>query len=296
LEERDKLHLIAEAAVKKTIIQIRKENQNPKNYYALNDPLNNNAGVFKNIEIGDGTANICYNYDEQSDQGIISYGVSDEERKININEMELPVLERLLRIVAGSDPIQAQELAASIIDWRDEDSELSIPSGSAEDQYYRNLEHPYEAKDAKFEVLEEVLLVKGMSEDIFTKIKKYITIYGDDKVNINTAPRTVLLALGLNGETTDKILNFRCGNDGLEGTADDNTLDNPSDIALRLSKLYPLTTAEMLQLDTISERYLTVNSYYFMIEALSRLNNRKNTGKVVCIVDEDGKILYWQEP
>jgi len=295
LEERDKLYLIAEAAVNKTIIQIRKENQNPKNYYALNDPLSNAPRAFQGIEIGDGTADICYNYDGQSAQGVIRYGALDEEGKININEIDLPVLERLLGIVVDSDQTQAQELAVSIIDWRDKDSELSNPSAGAEGRYYRSLEYPYKAKDAKFEVLEEVLLVEGMTEDIFTKVKKYITIYGDGKVNVNTAPRAVLLALGLSGENTDKILNFRYGNDGLEGTADDNIFDDPSGIASRLNKTYPLGDAEILQIDTISERYLTTSSHYFMIEARAQLNNRKNTARVVCIVDEGGKILYWQE-
>jgi len=285
------LYLIAEAAVNKTIVQIRKESQNPKNYYALNDPLSNDTSAFQGIEIGDGTVDICYNYDGQSAQGGIRYGAFDEEGKININEIDLAVLERLLRIVIDSDQMLAQELAVSIIDWRDKDSGLS----GAENQYYRGFEYPYKAKDAKFEVLKEVLLVEGMTEDIFTKIKKYITIYGDGKVNVNTAPRAVLLALGLSEKNTDKILNFRYGNDGLEGTVDDNIFDDPSGIASRLNKAYPLTDAEILQIDAISERYLTTSSHYFMIEALAKLNNRKNTARVVCIVDQGGKILYWQE-
>jgi type II secretory pathway component PulK len=296
LDERDKLHFVAEAAVKKAIVQIRKENLNPKNYYASNSPLGNNGGAFRDIEISDAIANICYNYGEQAEQEVIRYGLSDEERKININEIDSPVLERLFRIAAGSDAIQAQELAASIIDWRDKDSVVSIPSGSAEDQYYRTLDYPYEAGDGKFEVLEEVLLVKGMSEDIFTKIKKYITIYGDGRVNINTASGTVLLALGLSPEVVDKILNFRYGEDELEGTTDGGIFDNLSEAALRLNKPRPLTVAERLQFEEVCERYLNVNSHYFRIEVLAKLKNRKNTAKAVCIAGQDGKILSWQEP
>jgi len=48
------------------------------------------------------------------------------------------------------DDIEAQSLAASIVDFIDEDSNLSVPLGSTEDSYYHNLKEPYECKDDKF--------------------------------------------------------------------------------------------------------------------------------------------------
>jgi len=295
LDERDKSYLISEAGIKKAIVQIKKEK--PENNFTLNNPLSNNASLFKDIEIGDGKANICYNYYTEGEPARweTRYGVSDEESKININKISLPVLDRLFRIVLGFGEIEASELAAAIIDWRDSDSELSIPAGSAEDPYYRNLDYPYEAKDADFEVLEEVTLVKGITEGIFRKIENYITIYGDGKVNINTASQPVFLALGLNREIVDKILNFRCGEDGLEGTLDDNVFDTQADIVPRLSQIYHLNDAEISQLSSISERYFVTNSEYFMIESVARLNNKKNASTTTCVVDRSGKILSWQE-
>ena len=295
LDERDKLYLISEAGIKKAIVQIKKEK--PENNFTLNNPLSNNASLFKDMEIDDGKANICYNYyiEGEPARWETRYGVSDEESKININKISLPVLDRLFRIVLGFGEIEASELAAAIIDWRDSDSELSIPAGSAEDPYYRNLDYPYEAKDADFEVLEEVTLVKGITEGIFRKIENYITIYGDGKVNINTASQPVFLALGLNREIVDKILNFRCGEDGLEGTLDDNVFDTQADIVPRLSQIYHLNDAEISQLSSISERYFVTNSEYFMIESVAKLNNKKNASTTTCVVDRSGKILSWQE-
>jgi len=296
LEERDKLRLIAEAAVKKTILQIKTENQNPKNYYTLNDVLSNNIGAFKDIEIGDGKANICYNYiDEQSGERLTRYGTSDEEGKININKIDLAVLERLFIIGVGLDQIEAQELAASIIDWRDSDSELSIPSGSAESQYYRNLEYPCEAKNAEFEVLDELLLVKGITQDIFEKIKNYITIYGEGRVNINTAPKIVLLALGLNEDNATKILFWRYGQDGIIGTSDDNIFEDTSDIIPKLRQAYSLNDAEVAHMSRVSDQYLSTKSDNFMIRSVARLNNRETTSEVICVADRIGKIMYWQE-
>jgi general secretion pathway protein K len=68
---------------------------------------------------------------------------------------------------------------------------------------------PYECKNAPFETLNELLLVKGMTRAIFygltgeetrnigvvEGIQQYLTIYGDGKVNINEASPGIILSL-----------------------------------------------------------------------------------------------------
>ena len=68
---------------------------------------------------------------------------------------------------------------------------------------------PYRCKNAPFETLRELLLVKGMTETVFygqagnetqniepvEGIQKYLTIYGDGKVNINEASSMVIQSL-----------------------------------------------------------------------------------------------------
>ena len=61
------------------------------------------------------------------------YGLTDEAGKVNLNSASEEMLLRL--------PGMTAELAASIIDWRDEDSEIS--PGGAEDEYYLLLSEPY---------------------------------------------------------------------------------------------------------------------------------------------------------
>jgi len=303
LDERDKLRFIAEAGVKKAISQLKKraetetETETERQYDSLNDDWSNNIGAFKQIRVADGRFDICYDYiDEQSAISETRYGLIDEERKLNINKASHTILRRLFRIVLDFDKIEAQELAASIVDWRDNDSQLSIPLGSAEDRYYRNLKHSYEAKDAEFEVLEEVLLVRGMAEDIFEKIKDYITIYGDGTININTASKQVLLALGLEKGVVDKILAFRSGENGIEANAYDNVFCTSSEIVPKLSQFYDMSDSEVAQLSNlVSEGSLVTNSNNFMIKSTARLNNKKGKAQVVCVVNRDGKILYWQE-
>ncbi len=301
LEERDKLHFIGEAGIKKAIAELAKEQKETseakeKTYDALNDAWSNNADAFKEVRVGDGMFNICHNYiDEESGLAEIRYGLIDEERKININKIDQVVLERLFKIVLGFGEIEAQELAASIIDWRDSDSQLSIPIGSAEDSYYRSLRYSYEAKDAKFEIIDEVLLVKHMTKEVFDKIKDYITIYGNGKINANTASKEVLLSLGLNEYIVDRILAFRRGEDGIVSTSDDNVFDTPSDIVPKLSRYSHLSDSEVAQLDAVRDRYLGTSSNNFMARSIARLGNRKDTAETIAVINRYGNILYWQE-
>jgi len=95
----------------------------------------------------------------------LDYGVTDEAGKINLNSASLEMLLKL--------PGMTSELAASIIDWRDEDSEIS--TGGAEGEYYLLLSAPYSCKDAPLETVDEILLIKGASEEL---------LYGED-TNLN---------------------------------------------------------------------------------------------------------------
>lgn len=60
-----------------------------------------------------------------------------------------------------------------------------------------------------FSSINEVFLVEGMRKDNFILFKDLVTVYGAGKININTASKPVLLALGLDNELIDAILRFR---------------------------------------------------------------------------------------
>jgi type II secretory pathway component PulK len=67
-------------------------------------------------------------------------------------------------------PNMTAELADAILDWRDEDADVS--PGGAESEYYLLQAEPYYCKDAPFEAVEEVLLLRDGSEDL---------LYGEDR-------------------------------------------------------------------------------------------------------------------
>jgi type II secretory pathway component PulK len=294
LEVRDKLHYVAKAGVKKAIAELK--NTSVKTYDTFRDEWSNNPAAFSNISVGDGQASVSYEYfDDNAKAARTLYGLIDEERKININKADPQTLERLFRIVLKMEEPEAQELSASIVDWRDSDEGSANASTGAEDSYYMNLQYPYEAKDADFEVLEELLLVKGMNDNVFEKVKDYITVYGDGKVNINTASASVLAALGLSDDILDKLLSYRSGEDKELGTPDDNVFDTSSNIVPVLSQAFHLSDSQVAQLSSVAAKSLGTSSSNFMIKSIGRLLNRKAALEVTCVTDRQGKILYWQE-
>lgn len=117
----------------------------------------------KAMEVGDGYFWVLLP-DLENDREF-AYGLTDESAKINLNSASEEILLKL--------PGMTSELAASIIDWRDEDSEIS--TGGAEDEYYLLQASPYNCKNSDLETVEEILLIKGASEEL---------LYGED-TNLN---------------------------------------------------------------------------------------------------------------
>ncbi len=94
-----------------------------------------------------------------------TFGLVDEASKLNLNTATLEMLEAL--------PGMTVELAAAIVDWRDEDSEPT--ENGAEDEIYARLNPARRAKNAPFETVEELRLVNGATLEI---------LYGED-TNLN---------------------------------------------------------------------------------------------------------------
>lgn len=291
LEQKDKLRFIAQAGILKGALEIK--NNPSKPYDWLGDSWSNNPAIFRGIEVGDGEFTLTSSrWDAQSSLKKINYGCVDEESKININKADQVTLARLFKAVLECDDQLAQELAACILDWRDADSELTTPL-SAENFYYSGLSHPYAVKNSDFEVLDELLLVKGFDDNVFEKIKDYVTIYGEGKVNVNTAPQPVFFALGMDEDMAQKLVLFRAGKDSQEGTLDDNVFNAVSEILPRFCAAYTFSQPRLEQLNR-AVTLLGVSSANFLVRSSATIGGRT---ALVCVsaVSRSGKILYWKE-
>ncbi len=142
--------------------------------------------------------------------------ISDEYGKINLNALIQPstsggmpqrnevLITALhsffaLRSESEKDPVDA------IIDWIDfNDMDAEEPDG-AENSYYMGLENPYACKNGPMDSIEELLLIKGVTPELYfgdpdqnqLPLSEYLTVNGDPNgaVNVNTAPVEVLAAM-----------------------------------------------------------------------------------------------------
>ncbi len=132
--------------------------------------------------------------------GKYSYLITDEESKINVNRLDRKQLVEFFRAVGFSLGVERDTLIDSILDWRDAD-DLHRLNG-AEDDYYQSLTPPYRAKNADFSTPQELLLVRGMTRDLFDgrgegsghqPLGDMVTVWAD-RPNYNTAPPEALIA------------------------------------------------------------------------------------------------------
>ncbi len=224
--------------------------------------------------------------------GTFSYTLIDEERKININTASEDIFKRLFEIIAGLTPQQANDITTAILDWR-QAGEGARRNGAKSD-YYQTLTPSYPCKKGPFDVLDELLLVKGMTPEILKNIKNEITIYGAGCININTADPLVLRSLGMPAPLADKIINYRNGNDGLPATNDDRVFSDAGDIINTLKTAPPLTKDEANQLaNIIGEGSLCVRSDHFKGSSIGK-NNRESL-LIDFIFDRQGHIKFWRE-
>ncbi len=222
------------------------------------DPLFHNPELFHEVPLGDGSYTIFASIREEGEVATTRYGVVDEERKISLNFASREVLLRL--------PEVTEEIADSILDWRDEDSFPHLLG--AEEFYYHSLDPPYDPKNAPFELLPELLLVRGMTEEIFGGIEPFVTVYTDGKVNVNTAPKEVLVALGMSEGLAEKILKFRRGLDGLLFSPDDQSFSSIGSAEQQLNSFEPVTQQEAVQFtNLVSQGLLKVKSDIFRISS-----------------------------
>ncbi len=296
LDERNRMNYVLEAAVKKTAGYIHQEMEISSFEYSPSVKMNllNNSNELANIELGRDQAGVGY-ISVAGDDTSLRWGVVDEESKINLNKTDPVTLTNLLTSLLSLNDEDAAKLARALLDWR-QNGESEI-TGFFSDEYYSNLQYPYLKKSADYETLDEMLLVKGMEKQMYDRLINFVTIYGDGTVNINTASKEVLEALGLPDTLVDKILTARRGKDGIDGTADDHVFLKTFEITADVNSIVQLTENEARAIDALNMRgLLTTSSYYFTIEATGKLASRSTPRSVRAVYSaRDDKIIYWNE-
>ena len=197
--------------------------------------------------------------------GVFSIKIIDLERKVNINlinEISIPVLQQALNLV-GADPADMSTICDSFLDWMDVDENPHLSGSESADYIARpNPGYaPYMAKNGPIDDLSELLLIRGITPEIFfgpsgpglglvarprpsampflnapqtgapVGLVDLFTPLSSGMININTASAQVLqLIPGIDSSLAQSIVATRAGLDGVDGTEDDMPFRTPGEL------------------------------------------------------------------
>jgi general secretion pathway protein K len=257
------------------------------------------------------------------ESGEISVKISDEMGKIQVNALvafpdknafnpdQLSLWDRFLNFMGDEEQLQDDSEPAAIInsvkDWLDSgDDDATTGLSGAEREYYQSLEPPYAPKNGPLTDLNELMLIKGISPELFygseekPGFSQFMTVYGvagssesfsyPGRININTAELPVLMAL-MPLESEDLVEGlFEFRQEALN-KEEDHDFSSPG----WYKEIPGLSDVN------INKKLITTQSDIFRIEAEAKLHDLKSktiavvqrarnteTGKWMC------KILSWE--
>jgi general secretion pathway protein K len=166
--------------------------------------------------------------------------VVDEDAKINVNmgaSNEIAHIRLAKELMSTMSPIQYNPLfeqrdssgnyndrltvCSAVIDWADSDEQLfscdvtNAPSSNAvEDSWYQLLPKAYRRKNAPYDSLEELHMVRGVTDDFWQTFvdpeptdpkKRIMTVWGQGTINVNSANALTLFGVVCSGAPTADI-------------------------------------------------------------------------------------------
>ncbi len=217
--------------------------------------------------------------------GEVRITLADEQGKVSLNSLvtsnggiNIEKYEIFARLV---DTLELpRELPDTLTDWLDKDNEPRKTFGAETKDYYGNLKKPYRAKNSTLDSVDELLLVKGFIPKAVKALRPYVTVHTDGLININTAPKEVIMALDkqITGDMAETVISKRA--------------DSPIESATELRDIPGFSTIAVgLQ------KRVTVKSTKF------GLTSRANVGGSVRVVEAvilqsgsvEPTVLYWRE-
>lgn len=170
--------------------------------------------------------------------GRFNWSITNLEAYANINTADQLMLDQTMRLL-GVDPGEAGAISAAILDWIDRDKNPHL--NGTESDYYESLDPPYKAKDGFMDDLSELLLVRGVTPELYglegavppppppsmqdeigfneppvqrATLRQLFTPISSGQININTASAEVLqLVPFIDENTAQRILWCRNGQD-----------------------------------------------------------------------------------
>ena len=238
--------------------------------------------------------------DNQLGHGKFSVKIVDADRKFNINlAVATPEIVNQGLILMGVDAADAPHVVNAIADWADRDHDPRVGSTDTESDYYLHLRPPYAAKDGPIDDLTELMMIKGITPNMFygsggggapsglpvsnrfnqrpgeepvypVGFQDLFTTISGRFININTASANVLqLIPAVDGNLAQAIITTRNGPDGAEGDEDDMPFRSIGELAN-----VPGMTPDIAQLFS---RYFGTRSSTFEVQVECEIDAVKRT-------------------
>jgi general secretion pathway protein K len=243
-----RLLIASEPTMRKTIaplFMLMKRNPPQLPLWEFSDRM---LGVFNDPESSAGSAaslgiDVTQGKNLGLPNGAWELSIVDEDSKINMNLgaandiAHIRLAKEIMGLLAPIqyDPMFSQkdgsgqyndrfQTCAALIDWADVDENqfncdtrtATASQSGIEDNYYSLMQpRPYRRKNAPYDSLQELHMVRGVSEDFWSTFidpspedpkKRVVTVWGQGAVNVNTANAQTLLALVCAGAKIDAPL------------------------------------------------------------------------------------------
>ncbi len=218
-------------------------------------------------------------------EGTVSVKITDEASKFNLNNLvSITTHQGVPSIIKqAKDLFQFvqvdRDLVDAIVDWIDADDSVTGSAG-AEEPYYQSLPKPYHCKNKPMDSLSELHLIRGITDEVYQKVSPYLTVSAANTgltapININTADKIVLQALGFDEAQAQKLV------------------DNRPFKSISVDVLGPFIGGpkvySVVVLPLLGQALLTVRSDIFSVEARGRAHDIQKT--VQAILDRQGGVV-----
>ena len=196
--------------------------------------------------------------------GTVTVKVEDENSRLNLNSLKNPnALKVFKKLLSNPNLNINEEVADRILHWLDKNSGLKF--GGPDDN----------TKNAPFDSVDELLLIKGITNETYEKLLQYVTVYGrsdDLSININTAPIPVIMSLNITLPDAEAIAKER----------EIKPFESVADF-----------TGKFPAAGTPVQQNLAVDPSFYRIRITAEENRIKRV--IECVVTTSGTILYWKE-
>lgn len=292
-KEKGQLYYYAQGGVQRGIAELIYRSD-PVLHQKRTAPKIEDTGEFEKEWKCDGTP-----YAVSFQYGDAEVKLKSETGRISLNRAPDQLLRRVAKYFVEIGE-QRDILVDSILDWRDPDDFHRV--NGAENDYYRSLPEPYDCKNADFDSVEELLLVKGITPEMFygkkakseeeketpvVGLKDIFTVFSTSAaLDVNLAPAEVLAVFfGIPYETAKRVAEAR----------EEKTFANLNELVTRVPEI-AASIQEVQSFITFS----SISSYY-NITSKAKMKDGESKRGLECVVRIDRRdkmgyrVVMWKD-